>query len=53
MVNMRVPPNYVTFPQKFADNVGANEARDTSNLPVVSLSILKIKKVVHEREWLS
>ena len=31
---MRVPPNGVTFSQKFADNVRTNKTRDASNLPV-------------------
>lgn len=32
--NMRVPPNSITFSQEFADDVRANKARGTSNLPV-------------------
>ena len=31
---MHVPPNSVTVSQKFVDDMRANKARDTSNLPV-------------------
>jgi hypothetical protein len=33
-----VPPNSITFSQKFANDVGTNEARGTSNLTVVKAS---------------
>jgi hypothetical protein len=33
---IHVPPNSITFSQKFANDVGTNKARGTSNLQWVS-----------------